>query len=245
MQEEDLKVIEDCAQAHGALYKGRPVGSMGQVAAFSFCQDKIMTTGGEGGMVVTNDQNLYERAWSFKDHGKSYDAVFHRTHPPGFRWLHKSFGTNWRMTEMQSAMGRVLLDKLPEWVGIRRNNAALLTEHFKELPALRVTSPPGEVYHSYYKYYVFVRPDQLRPGWDRDRIMTAVSAEGVPCQSGVCGEIYREEAFGVNLRPPERLPVARKLGETSLMFLVHPTLSTADMLDTCRAVEKVMEVASC
>jgi len=243
-QEHGLKIIEDCAQAHGALYKQRPVGSFGDIEAFSFCQDKIMTTGGEGGMVVTNDVNLYERAWSFKDHGKSYDAVHRRSHPPGFRWLHENFGTNWRMTEMQSAMGRVLLRKLPSWVEIRRGHAALLTEHLEQLPGLRVTPPPEEVYHSYYKYYVFVRPDRLRSRWDRDRIMNAVAAEGIPCLSGSCSEIYLEKAFTEELRPPERLPVAKELGETSLMFLIHPTLSTDDMLDACRAVEKVMEAAT-
>jgi len=243
-QEHGLKIIEDCAQAHGALYKQRPVGSFGDIEAFSFCQDKIMTTGGEGGMVVTNDVNLYERAWSFKDHGKSYDAVHRRSHPPGFRWLHENFGTNWRMTEMQSAMGRVLLRKLPSWVEIRRGHAALLTEHFEQLPGLRVTPPPEEVYHSYYKYYVFVRPDRLKSRWDRDRIMNAVAAEGIPCLSGSCSEIYLEKAFTEELRPPERLPAAKELGETSLMFLVHPTLSADDMLDTCRAVEKVMEAAT-
>ena len=243
-QEHGLKIIEDCAQAHGALYKQRPVGSFGDIGAFSFCQDKIMTTGGEGGMVVTNDVNLYERAWSFKDHGKSYDAVHRRSHPPGFRWLHENFGTNWRMTEMQSAMGRVLLRKLPSWVEIRRGHAALLTEHFQQLPGLRVTPPPEEVYHSYYKYYVFVRPDRLKSRWDRDRIMNAVAAEGIPCLSGSCSEIYLEKAFTEELRPPERLPVAKELGETSLMFLVHPTLPADDMLDTCRAVEKVMEAAT-
>ncbi len=201
-------------------------------------------TGGEGGMVVTNDEQAYERAWSFKDHGKSYDAVFRRSHPPGFRWLVEEFGTNWRMTEMQSAMGRILLRKLPAWVETRRNNAAVLTRHFAQLPALRVTPPPEDVYHSYYKYYVFVRPDRLKPRWDRDRIMTAVSAEGIPCLSGACSEIYLEKAFDASLRPPTRLPVAKELGETSLMFLVHSTLSSEDMADTCRAVEKVLEVAS-
>ena len=242
--ESGLKVIEDCAQAHGAFHKGQPAGSMGNIAAFSFCQDKIITTGGEGGMVVTNDEQAYERAWSFKDHGKSYDAVFRRSHPPGFRWLVEEFGTNWRMTEMQSAMGRVLLRKLPAWVETRRNNAAVLTSYFAQLPTLRVTLPPEDVYHSYYKYYVFVRPERLKPDWDRDRIMAAVSAEGIPCLSGACSEIYLEKAFDASLRPPTRLPVAKELGETSLMFLVHSTLSIEDMMDACCAVEKVLEVAT-
>jgi hypothetical protein len=240
-----LQVIEDCAQAHGASYKGRPVGSMGDAAAFSFCQDKILTTGGEGGMLVTSNTALWEKAWAFKDHGKSFDAVYNRDHPPGFRWLHESFGTNWRMTEMQAAIGRVQLRKLSEWISLRRRNAALLDEAFSGIPSLRVTLPPTEVGHAYYKYYVFVRSEQLKEGWSRDKIMNAITAEGIPCFSGSCSEIYRERAFvDAGLAPAKRLPTARELGETSLMFLVHPTLSEQDMNDTCRAVEKVFKQAS-
>lgn len=243
-QEHGLKVIEDCAQAHGAAYKGRPVGSMGHVNAFSFCQDKIMTTGGEGGLVTTNDAGAWERAWAFKDHGKSYDAVYRRSHPSGFRWLHESFGTNWRLTEMQSAMGRVLLRALPQMVEKRRRLATILSQRFAQMPALRTTVPPREVYHSYYKYYVFLRPERLREGWTRQRIIDAVNAEGIPCFSGSCSEIYLEKAFPESMRPTHRLPVAKQLGETSMMFLVHPTLSEADMNDAANAVEKILSVAA-
>ena len=110
-----LFVIEDCAQAHGALYKGKSVGTIGDVGCWSFCQDKIMTTGGEGGMVTTNSKEIWSKIWSFKDHGKDWDAIFKKTHPPGFRWVHESFGTNWRMTEIQAAIGRLQLKKLPAW----------------------------------------------------------------------------------------------------------------------------------
>jgi dTDP-4-amino-4,6-dideoxygalactose transaminase len=239
-----LKVIEDCAQCHGATYRGQPVGSFGDVAAFSFCQDKIMTTGGEGGMLATNDETIWQRSWSFKDHGKSYDAVYNRQHPMGFRWLHESFGTNWRLTEIQSAIGRVLLKKLAGLVEMRRRNAALLTRAFSKIPALRVTVPPTWIGHSYYKYYAFVRPEVLRDGWSRDRIVAALTAEGIPCFSGSCSEIYLEKAFSPEMRPAQRFQVAQRLGETSVMFLVHPTLSHEDMLDTCRAVEEVFSVAS-
>ena len=241
--EHSLKVVEDCAQANGARYQGRPVGSFGHINSFSFCQDKIMTTGGEGGLVTTDDEELWERAWSFKDHGKSYDAVYRRQHPPGFRWLHEAFGTNWRLTEMQSALGRVLLRKLDAHVDQRRQHASELTAAFSSIPALRVTIPPDNIHHSYYKYYAFVRPERLRSGWTRDRIMTAINAEGVPCYSGSCSEIYLEKAFA-GLAPRQRLPIAKELGETSLMFLVHPTLSSADLADTAEAVHKVMRDAS-
>jgi dTDP-4-amino-4,6-dideoxygalactose transaminase len=241
-KEHDLKVIEDCAQCHGAFYKERPVGSLGDVAAFSFCQDKIMTTGGEGGMLTTNNEAIWRKAWEFKDHGKSYDAVYNRQHSPGFRWLHESFGTNWRLTEMQSAIGRVQLRKLPDWTRKRKANSVVLADCFSQIPALRVTQPPAEIGHAYYKYYTFIRPECLKSGWDRDRVMNAIVAEGVPCFSGSCSEIYLEKAFD-GLRAAGRLPVAKELGETSLMFLVHPTLSEADMQDTCRTVEKVMYMA--
>jgi dTDP-4-amino-4,6-dideoxygalactose transaminase len=240
----NLKVIEDCAQSHGATYKGAQVGSIGHMAAFSFCQDKIMTTGGEGGLVTTNDEELWERAWSYKDHGKSYDAVYRREHPPGFRWLHESFGTNWRLTEMQSALGRVILRKLPGWVATRRKYAASLTTCFRALPALRVTEPPSEIEHSYYKYYAFVRPERLRSGWDRDRIIAEIAASGVPCFSGSCSEIYLEKAFPPEMRPKGPLLVAHELGKTSLMFLVHPTLAKKHIDFTCQTVERVMRSAT-
>ena len=243
-REHGLKVIEDCAQAHGASYKGRPVGCLGDAAAFSFCQDKIMSTGGEGGMLTTNDDELWERAWSFKDHGKDHDAAHRQQTSTGFRWLHDSFGTNWRLTEMQAAIGRSLLAKLPGQLDLRRRNANILSQRFSALPALRVTIPPEEISHAYYKYYVFLRPEWLRDGWSRDHLLQAVVVEGIPCFSGSCSEIYLEKAFPKDMRPAQRLQVARQLGETSLMFLVHPTLSEQDMLDTALAVEKVLKRAS-
>lgn len=244
-RERGLKLIEDCAQAQGATFRGEMVGSLGDVAAFSFCQDKIMTTGGEGGMLTTNDRDLWERAWSFKDHGKSFDAVYRRQHPPGFRWLHESFGTNWRMTEMQAVVGRATLPRLPGWIDQRRRNAAVLSNGFKKIPALRVIEPPGDVGHAYYKYYAFIRPEQLRDDWSRERILDAIVAEGVPCFSGSCSEIYLEKAFAKQkLQPEKPLQVAEELGKSSLMFQVHPTLNEADMLDTCRAVERVFKAAT-
>jgi dTDP-4-amino-4,6-dideoxygalactose transaminase len=240
-----IKVIEDCAQAHGATYKGRKVGSIGHAAAFSFCQDKIMTTGGEGGMLTTNDEEVWKKAWAYKDHGKSHDAVYNTQHPAGFRWLHESFGTNMRMTEIQSAIGRLQLEKLPAWLDQRRKNATMLTAAFAEMPGLRTTIPQEHIGHAYYKYYAFVEPARLTPSWNRDRIMNAIGAEGIPCFSGSCSEIYLEKAFaGTASVPPQRLEAAWMLGETSLMFLVHPTLGERNMQDTIAVVAEVMEAAT-
>jgi dTDP-4-amino-4,6-dideoxygalactose transaminase/lipopolysaccharide/colanic/teichoic acid biosynthesis glycosyltransferase len=239
-----LHVVEDCAQAHGARYRGRCVGAIGDVGAYSFCQDKIMTTAGEGGMLVTNRHDLWQRAWSFKDHGKSFNAVYNRQHAPGFRWLHEMIGTNWRLTEVQSAIGRIALRKLESWVETRRRNAAILNECLAELSGVRVMLPPCHVRHSYYKYYVFVRPEAVAPGWNRDRILNEITSAGVPCGSGSCSEIYREKAFNPSLRPTEPLPVAQELGETSLMLHVHPTLNEADMRRMGGVVRDVIQKAT-
>lgn len=244
-----LTVIEDCAQAHGARYRGRSVGTIGHVGCWSFCQDKIMTTGGEGGMVTTNDPHLWQRMWAYKDHGKSWEAVYKRAHPPGFRWLHESFGTNWRLTDMQAAIGRIQLRRMPEWRAVRRANARRIWQAAADCPGLRVPVVPSHCEHAAYKCYVFVEPERLGPGWDRDRIMTEMVARGVPCFSGSCSEVYLEKAFEgrsgePGWRPERRLPVARKLGETSLMFLCHPTLTEAELDKTCAVLGEVMEEAT-
>lgn len=240
-REHNLFVIEDCAQAHGATYKGKSVGSFGDVGCWSFCQDKIMTTGGEGGMVTTNDKALWSKMWSFKDHGKSWDAVYEREHPPGFRWVHDSFGTNWRMTEMQSAIGRIQLTRMPDWKKARLRNASAIWACAQTLSGLRVPNVPADVEHAAYKCYVFVEPEALAEGWSRDRIQNEMIEAGVPCFSGSCSEVYLEKAFdNTGWRPEERLPVARELGETSLMFLVHPTLSETEIEKTCSVLKQVM-----
>lgn len=241
--EHDLFVIEDCAQAHGATYKGKPVGGLGHVGCWSFCQDKIMSTGGEGGMVTVNDRDLWSKMWSFKDHGKGWEAVYERDHPPGFRWLHESVGTNWRLTEMQAAIGRIQLQRMQEWTAARQANCRAIWETAGSLPGLRVPVVPEEIGHAGYKCYVFVDEAAVNePVADvRDRIMNAMVAEGVPCFSGSCSEVYLEKAFtDLGLGPQERLPVARALGESSLMFLVHPTLTAAEIDKTCEVLRKVM-----
>lgn len=240
-----LFVIEDCAQAHGATYKGKSVGSIGHIGAWSFCQDKIMTTGGEGGMVTTNDKRLWDIMWSYKDHGKSFDAVYNREHPAGFRWLHESFGTNWRITEIQSVIGRIQLRRMPEWTAKRQQYAAAINSVCRSIPALRIPELPKYMEHACYKHYLFVRPEQLNSGWTRDRIIEEINAQGVPCYQGSCSEIYLEKAFDdTDYRPQERLPIAKELGETSLMFLVHPSLTEAEIDKTCTVIQSVMQSAS-
>ena len=241
--EKGLYVIEDCAQAHGAKYKGKPAGSIGHIAAWSFCQDKIMTTGGEGGMVTTNDESLWKKMWSYKDHGKSYDSIYNKQHPPGFRWLHDSFGTNWRMMEMQAVIGRIQLTYMPDWTKNRIENADKILKAFDHSNYFTVNRPTDDYLHAQYKCYVQVNINALPSGWSRDRIMQFINAEGVPCYSGSCSEVYLEHAFdNTNWRPKERLKNAQQLGETSLMFLVHPTLSEDNINKTVDAIEKLKKV---
>jgi len=253
----DFKVIEDCAQAHGARYKGRSVGAIGHVGAWSFCQDKIMTTGGEGGMVTCNDRDLWSRMWSFKDHGKSWEAVYERAHPPGFRWLHESIGTNWRMLEMQAAIGRIQLRQMAGWTEARTKNAALLHDALVPFSGdqgiVRLSGPfvrdddrwkEGSV-HAHYKHYAYIQPENLPADWSRDRIVNEMTARGIPCFQGSCSEVYLEKAFdGTGWRPREPLSNARDLGENSLMFLVHPTLTPDDMQRMTRVIGEVLQEAA-
>ena len=244
--ERKLLIIEDCAQAHGAMVDGRMVGTFGEIGSWSFCQDKIMTTGGEGGMVTTDDAELWSRMWSYKDHGKSWEAVCERQHPPGYRWLHESFGTNFRMIEAQAVLGRIQLKRMADWTARRTANARACIDVLRRFEgAVRVPEPRARLTHGYYRLYAYVRPDGLRSGWDRDRIVAELTALQIPAFQGSCPEVYLEKAFDHSgLRPADRLPVARELGETSLMFLTHPTL-TADDIDRIRAaIDRVFSEAA-
>ena len=244
----NLYVIEDCAQAHGARYKGRSVGSIGHISAWSFCQDKIMTTGGEGGMVTTNDEQLWRKMWAYKDHGKSYSAVYETEHPPGYRWLHESFGTNWRMTEMQAVLGRIQLTRMPDWTAKRTANAQAILDTcakweakgYLSVPRLEESAQFADSTHAYYKLYVYVQRDNLPKEWSRDRIIQEINELGITCFSGSASEVYLEKAFdNTGLRPESRLPIAKQLGETSLMFLVHPTLTEDEIKQTVEAIDSV------
>ncbi|WP_170341726.1 DegT/DnrJ/EryC1/StrS family aminotransferase [Ruegeria arenilitoris] len=242
----DLWVIEDCAQAHGAMIGDRHVGTIGTLGSFSFCQDKIMTTGGEGGLLLTDDSDLWSRIWSYKDHGKGYDTVFNTEHPPGFRWLHGSGpGTNLRMNGPSAALGRIQLKRLDAWRAHRTANADILHKALATCPAFRVPMPPDGVTHAFYRFYAFVRPEKLAPGWSRDRIIAEIAEAGFPAFSGSCSEIYLEKTFtSRGLGPKEPLPVARELGETSLAFLVDPAWSAENVARLAQVIVDVGQKAT-
>ena len=252
-----IKVIEDCAQAHGAIYKDRPVGSLGHIGAWSFCQDKIMTTGGEGGMVSTNDEILWRKMWAYKDHGKSYEAVYEREHPPGFRWVHESFGSNFRMIEIQAAIGRIQLNRISDWSAKRNENILSILKVFEPFKAIRIPDfkcnrdcikdcpSLSQCKHAHYKCYVYVDNANLKEGWSRDRIVHEIEMRGVPCFQGGCPEVYLEKAFeGTSFIPKNRLPIAKKLGDASLTFLVHPTLTQENIKKMKEVIAYVLKSAS-
>ena len=248
-----LFVIEDCAQAHGAKYKGKSVGSIGHIGCWSFCQDKIMTTGGEGGMVTTNSKNLWEMMWAYKDHGKSYNAVYNKKHPDGFRWLHESFGTNWRMTEIQAAIGRIQLQKMDQWTKKRNRNQNAIWKNCRTLNLIRTPEFNAKSWkffhegniHAAYKCYIFINKDRLKSGWSRDKIIKEITKLGVPCFSGSCSEVYLEKAFTKSkFKPKKRLKSAKELGETSLCFLIHPSLTIKEVDFTCKTITTIANRAT-
>ncbi len=225
-----LKVIEDCAQAHGASDHGQPVGGIGHIGCFSFCQDKIITTGGEGGMVVTNDSDLYRKMWSYRDHGKDYTRTLTPDPTPGFKWLVDSFGTNWRLTEPQSAIGRIHLRKLDGWVAQRRANAQTIAAAIADLSGVSVGTPAQGSVHVYYRQTLFLQPDALKSEWSRDRICTELDALGIPARVGVCPDISLEQAFtksGLTAQPAH--PHARDAASRAIVLPVHPTLTAEDI----------------
>jgi len=243
-REFDLLVIEDCAQAHGAKYKGAPVGSIGHIGCWSFCQDKIMTTGGEGGMITTNNESIWRKIWEYKDHGKNYKSVYSKNKSKGYRFLHDSFGTNWRMTEIQAVIGRIQLKRMSKWHDKRLKNANIIWDAARKCKGIRVPDVYEHIDHAAYKCYIFLEQNHLRHDWTRDRVIEEINLLGVPCYWGTCSEVYLEKSFdNSNFRPKKALINAKKLGDNSLMFLVHPNLTKKEIQKTCDSIKSVMKLA--
>lgn len=225
-----LYLVEDCAQAHGAAIGGRRVGSFGDVAAFSFCTDKIMSTGGEGGMLTTNDRDLWVRAWAYKDHGKNPDVLAAAPGGTAFRYVHDSFGSNFRLTEMQAAIGRRQLAKLPDWLARRRANAAALAEALADHPAIAVPRPAAGTTSAWYKFNLQLHLDHLPAGASSESIVAALRRRGISCGTGSCPDMSREGAFaGLAVKTDRGLPVARQVGARNLMLAVDHLLDPRTM----------------
>ncbi len=242
----NIYVIEDCAQAHGAEIlvdeRYRSVGTFGDVSAWSFCQDKIISTGGEGGMITTNNPEIKKFIWSFKDHGKNFDLYKSPNSNFTFKWVHENFGNNFRMTEMQSVIGIKQLELLNNWTKIRTNNARIIREKLEDLNAISIPIPSKKYKHAWYKFYCYIEKDAFKEGWSRDRIIQEIRGNDYPAFSGGCSEIYLEKCFqNSGIFPKERLKVARNLGESSLMFLVHPTINESQMYTYAEVVKEIIK----
>ena len=241
-----IPVIEDCAQAHGAKInsgsKLQNVGSFGDVAAWSFCQDKIISTGGEGGMVTTNNKEIWLKIWSLKDHGKDYELVHTQNQNSGFRWLHENFGTNLRLTEFQSALGDIQLSYINSNWGKRNKNALYLAKNLSKFNSLRIPLPSSELRHAWYRFYVYLKPKYISENWSRDRIINEINNLGYPAFSGSCGEIYNENCLkdfkNGNLKN------AKELSDTSLAFLIHPNITKIQIQNYSQAICKVISLAT-
>lgn len=240
----NLIVIEDCAQAHGASIAGKQVGAWGHASIFSFCQDKIISTGGEGGMLLLDDEKAYKQAWAYKDIGRSYDAVYQKQHPAGFRWLTESAGSNFRMTEIQAAIGLKQLEKLPAWIDKRNNHAKVIIEVLASFSFLDVPVFEEKLgnKNAYYRLYAKVKPNLKAVCSEenllRDVLINKLVDEGVPCFSGTCSEIYREKLFiEAGYSPPIPFNNAQYFSDHALCFLVHHTITEQQIQHMKRAVK--------
>ncbi|KWV92897.1 DegT/DnrJ/EryC1/StrS aminotransferase family protein [Erythrobacter sp. YT30] len=238
-----LFLIEDCAQAHGAMWRGRAVGSFGDAGSFSFCTDKIMSTGGEGGMLVMKDETVWRRSWAYKDHGKDPIRLREKSNsaPGEFRYCIDDFGSNFRMTEMQAAIGRLQLKKLDDWVARRRENACALVEEATKHPAVSSMNVPDHAFHTFYKCYVLLDLQLLPEGVSRSMVLAALMAEGIACGSGSCPDMSREGAFSdLEVRRDGDLAASHEMAARTIMFQVDHTLTPEDTARYGRALVRVL-----
>ena len=253
-KEKKLYLIEDCSQAHGAIYKGKKVGSFGDIATWSFCQDKIISTGGEGGMISTNNKKLWLTCWSIKDHGKNYNSVFYKKHKTGFRWLHDNLGSNYRMTEMQAAIGRIQLKNLDNQLKIRNAIANIYLNklkdyyqkyHLLQKPDFKCQTCPfkqnekkcNKCLHAFYRLNLFINKNKIK----QIKLIEQLNKNKINCSVGSCPEIYREKIFKkLKLYPKQRLLNAKLLGESSIMFPIDPNRSMAKVKTEINSIKKIL-----
>ena len=253
-KEKKLYLIEDCSQAHGAIYKGKKVGSFGDIAIWSFCQDKIISTGGEGGMISTNNNKLWLKCWSIKDHGKNYNNVFYKKHKTGFRWLHDNLGSNYRMTEMQAAIGRMQLKTLDNQLKIRNAIANIYLNELKDYyqkyhllqkPDFKCQTCPfkqnekkcNKCMHAFYRLNLFVNKNKIK----QNHLLQLINKKKINCSVGSCPEIYREKIFKkFKFYPKQRLTNAKLLGESSIMFPIDPGRSIAKVKIEINSIKKIL-----
>ena len=194
----NLFVVEDCAQCFGGVYKGKKACTIGNVGCFSFCQSKHFTTGGEGGMVVTNDEDLAWECRSFRDHGYDVKAKLNLLEMEGKQlYIHRRVGFNFRMTEMQSMIGLCELERFESWnLPNRIRNGKMLIAQLKDHPLIKYCPVDTEERQNSFWWAPFViDTDKLKDGVDTKQFIAAIAAEGVPVYSVLWPEMYKEQAY--------------------------------------------------
>jgi dTDP-4-amino-4,6-dideoxygalactose transaminase len=247
-------LIEDCSQAHGAIYKGKKVGSFGHISTWSFCQDKIISTGGEGGMISTNNKKLWLKLWSLKEHGKNYNKVFHKKHKTGFRWLHDEIGSNYRMIELQAAIGREQLKSLDKQIKKRNFIANFYLKKFSDYyqkynmlrkPDFKCQSCPvkqnskkcNKCVHAFYRLNLFINKNKI----EQIKFIELLNKKKINCNVGSCPEIYREKIFSkLNLYQKKRLTNAKLLGKTSIVFPINPNRDLTKIKSEINSIKKIL-----
>ena len=257
----NLYVIEDCAQAHGGEYKGKKVGTIGDVGCFSFCQSKHFTTGGEGGAVITNNEDLYWECMSFRDHGYDVKERLRLLEmEKKLMYIHRRVGFNYRMTEMQSLIGLCELERFDTWnLPNRRRNGRFLIDALKDHPL--VLHPPidtEERKNAFWWAPFVIDTDRLKV--PMKQFLAAIEAEGVPVYGVLWPEMYKEKAYTERvgfgrLNYPFNDPNARKidytkveckkakwLSDRTLSFFCHPVYEIKHMEKYVEAFNKVAKV---
>ena len=242
VKKKNLKLIEDCSQAHGAKYENKPVGSFGDLSTWSFCQDKIISTAGEGGMITTNNKKYRDFVWSLKDHGKSEISLKKQQKKIGFKWIHDNEGSNYRLTEIQSAVGRIQLKNINKTNNNRKKFAKRLSYVLSKYKKnIRVPFFDNSIHHAWYRFYVFIEINNKVSKNYRDRLLKFLNANQIQCITGSCAEVYREKVFRKNnLSPKKRHKNAMRISDSSLAFIIHPDFNEKQIRDMCNKIDRAL-----
>jgi dTDP-4-amino-4,6-dideoxygalactose transaminase len=258
----NLAVIEDSAQAHGGKWNGKKAGTIGNAGAFSFCQSKHFTTGGEGGAVVTNDEDLAWTCRSFRDHGYDVSERLRLLELEArLPYIHNMVGYNYRMTEMQSAIGLIELARMDSYhLANRRRNGEYLIKRLKGVEQiLHLPLDTEERQNAFWMFPIVLDMDRLKVDSAR-KVVAALEAEGVPAGPVMWPQCYRERAFREHngfgrLRYPFRSPDTRPeavqydkvhcdnaawLEERTFFVPCHPVYEIEHMDKIAQAIERVL-----
>ncbi len=220
----NISLIEDCSQAHGASVKNRKVGSFGRISVFSFCNDKIISTGGEGGIVLTNEKQLYRKVYEYKDHGKDFKQQ--NKFLLNYNYIHNTFGTNYRITEFQSCLGRIQLKKLNKNLRTRNFIAKSIYKLSNKFPILfREPIFNKDNYNAYYVCYLFLNKNGIKKNININKIINTLRNSGIICSIGACPELYKEKVFKNYTKKNYFLKNTRNLSNKTICLNINQNFS--------------------